>query len=43
MEMVQRSLGLRAPQMGGRHLDRPEAVLLDPAFHGEFLFFLGWD
>ena len=43
MEVFQRALGLRAPQMGRGHLDRPETVLLDPAFHGEFLFFLGWD
>ena len=37
VEVVQGALGLRAPQAVARHLDRAEAVLLNPVFHKRFL------
>ena len=38
VEMVQGTLGLRAPQLTGGYVDRAETVLLNPVFHRNFLF-----
>jgi hypothetical protein len=40
VEVVQRALGLRAPQAVGRDFDRAETVFLDPVVHVGSCFFI---